>query len=519
MRRTKPPRSEPTITANTEQIKRIQTLENTIIQGGLLGRAALMSGFGWQYGGDRKVYQALGYPETDLIFKDYWVKYQRQDIAKAIINRPVDATWRGEIGVIDNDDQTTEGFEQAWKDLYNQLSLKSAFIRLDKLASLGKYGVLMLGFDDTKDGQELVNPIPPGKHKLIYVKPLSELSAKINTWDTNPASARYGLPIIYDVTSIGPGGTTTIVLRVHYTRMIHVPGELLESECEGIPVLQAVYNRLLDLEKLVGGSGEMFWRGARPGYKGVVKEGFTLTVPAQESLQAQIDEYEHNLRRFLINEGVDLEALAMQVADPLNHVEVQIQMISAVTGIPKRILLGSERGELASSEDRAGWLELIQSRQSDYAELQIIRPFITQCQKYGVLPPAMNDEYKVDWPDLFAPSKKELADVGQTRASALQSYMNNPTAALVVPPDVFFEYMMGLNKQEIEHVKKLAKEAKEQGIAEELASARAAIEGTINPEPIGNKTDLSTWEAVGIYVKDEDDEDDIIDEDEEDVEA
>ena len=127
---------------------------------------------------------------------------------------------------------------------------------------------------------------------------------------------------------------------------------MLEDEVNGLPRLEAVFNRLLDLEKIVGGSAEMFWRGARPGFQGIVSEGYNMTDEDIDELQKQLDEYEHGLRRFLINRGVSLDALAQQVSDPRNHVDVQLQMISAITGIPRRILTGSERGELASTEDR-----------------------------------------------------------------------------------------------------------------------------------------------------------------------
>ena len=466
---------------NVNQAQRIQALENVVLQGGLLSRGSLMSRLGLQYGTDRNVYQALGYP-TSLTYENFATSYLRQDIAKAIINRPVEATWRGPVDIVETDDEKVTGLEKAWQEMCEKLALKSAFIRLDKLASLGRWGALLLGFDDASRKEDMVNPVGSGKRELLYVKPLSEVSAKINKWEENPANARYGLPLIYDVSTYNPTSQATSSssagisqqIQVHHTRIIHVPGELHESEIEGIPVLQAVYNRLMDLEKLVGASAEMFWRGARPGYHGKIAEGYTLTETTKNDLQAQIDEYENNLRRILINEGMDLSPLAMQVADPLNHLDIQLQMISACTGIPKRILVGSERGELASSEDKQSWLETIQSRREDYAEIQIIRPFIARCEQYGALPKSKK-KYAVDWSDIFAASDLDKAKVGQTRASALQSYMNNPAAEIVVPPEVFYEYMLGLDEADVEHIKKVHKASMDEGMTEELNAIRATL--------------------------------------------
>jgi hypothetical protein len=128
-------------------------------------------------------------------------------------------------------------------------------------------------------------------------------------------------------------------ITVHYSRVVHIVDDIVESEIEGSPRLEAVFNRLMDLEKLVGGDAEMFWRGARPGYSGVAGKDYQVTDATMTDLKDQVDEFEHNLRRILISEGIDLKALAQQIADPATHVDVQIQMIAAATGIPKRVLV------------------------------------------------------------------------------------------------------------------------------------------------------------------------------------
>ena len=113
-------------------------------------------------------------------------------------------------------------------------------------------------------------------------------------------------------------------------------------------MLEAIFNRMEDIEKLVGGDAEMFWKGARPGFQGMVDKDFEFDDALKEDLMNQVFEYENDLKRILINKGVDLKLLAQQISDPANHMDVQLICVSAVTGIPKRMLSGSERGELAS---------------------------------------------------------------------------------------------------------------------------------------------------------------------------
>lgn len=424
----------------------------------LVDRANLAARLGRQYSGDRKLYRALGYP-TDILLEDYLAHYVRQDMAKAIINRPANATWRGGVTLLESDDDKETGLEKAWKDLYKRLRLHSKFARLDRLTGIGHYGILLLGLDDVKTAGDFSKPVLTGERKLLYVKPLSEKSAKVKTWEENTSSERYGLPVIYDIIITNPGNnksSQTKQIQVHYSRVIHVTEELLESETEGIPRLQAVFNRLMDLEKLVGGSAEMFWRGARPGYQGIVDKeyGEVDTV----GLQDQFDEFEHNLRRYMINAGIEMKALEQQIADPSKHVDVCIQMISAVTGIPKRILMGSERGELASSQDEKAWKELIQARRDEFAEPSIVRPLADTLILYGVLP-APKEDYSVLWSDLWAPSEKEKAEVGKIRAEALAAYSRDPVSQEVIPPEPFSRYFLGLDDGQIEIIGEMKKEA------------------------------------------------------------
>lgn len=459
----------------------------------LLTRAQLAARLGLQYDNNRDLYQTLGYKRT-LYFEDFATQYLRQDIAKAVINRPIDATWSDDFEISESEEKEETPFEKAFKDLYKLLGLKSMFVRLDKLSSLGRYGILMLGLDDVKYPQDQVNEVTKGARKLLFVKPLSELNAKILTWENDQQNPRYGLPNTYNVTIKNPDETTSTIVEVHWSRVIHVAGEQLESEVLGVPTLESVYNRLQDLEKMVGASAEMFWRGARPGYKGKIDPDFTMTPAMKEDLREQLDEYDHNLRRFLVNEGLEISPMEMQIASPKDHVDIQLQMISAVTGIPKRILIGAERGELASTEDKSSWFEMISARQKDLAEAQMVRPFVDFCIKHGILP-APKDPYDVIWPDMYALSDEQKARLGQTRAAALASYTQNPQSALIFPPKVFYQHMLGLDEEDIDVVEELAKSATEQAMKLEQEQAEAQAEADKQAADAQAEQDLKMAEA------------------------
>jgi len=420
----------------------------------LTQRALLSAQLGTQsYGGDRDIYEALGY-KKDITFDDYYNRYSRQDIAKAVIDRPIKATWRGDIKVIESTDDEQTSLEKEFDELQKKLKLKTRFIQLDKLTGLHKYGVMLLGFSDVQVNEEFANPVE-GKVTLEYVKSFSDNTATIQKYDNDPKSERYGLPELYQLGLVDASGSSSSIL-VHYSRILHVCDDTLESDIEGTPRLQAIFNRLMDLQKIVGGDAEMFWRGARPGYAGSLKEGYQMTTETLEGLQSQIDEFEHNLRRILINEGIDLKALAQQIADPSNHFDIQITLISAVTGIPKRILTGSERGELASSQDQNEWLNYVKGRREEFAEPEIIRAFVDKCIEYKVLPEPKED-YTIEWEDLFSMGDKDKAELGKIKASALREYASNPAAEMILPQEAFLQYLMGFNEDQIEMIGEMQK--------------------------------------------------------------
>ena len=466
---------------NSEQD--IQTLQR-IVMGMKDGLATVLRGK--QYDGARDVYEALGY-EDNPTFDNYYTQYKRQDIAKAIINKPISATWRGPLIITEADDDEETPLEKEWLALEDRLKLKGKLIQLDKWTGLGHYGVLFMGLSDTKTRAELINPVESTSGvELLYVKPLSEFDAKVNTWEMDITNERYGLPLTYKITITAPSTHTTENLVVHYSRVIHVAEGLMADSITGEPRLEVVFNRLKDLEKLVGGSAEMFWRGARPGYHGEVSPETQMTEEEKGKLKEQLDEYEHNLRRFLVSSGVSVKSLATQVADPSNHVDVQIQMISAVTGIPKRILTGSERGELASSQDATNWLENIQQRRDEFAEPIIVRPFVDRLIEYGVLP-APVDKYMVDWEDLWSTSDKDKAAVGAVRATALASYAGSPYAMDIMPPSVFLKYILNMSDDDITQIEEMRKEAQLEEEKEAASQEEEALAMELTAKEVEDK--------------------------------
>src|SRR5262247_4051582 len=100
----------------------------------LADRLGLASRLGSSYSGQRPLHDMLGYQKT-LRYEDYKARYERQDIAHAIIHAYPDATWSQPPEVYEDDQTDTETvFETAWMDLCTRLGVYRFLHRADLLA-------------------------------------------------------------------------------------------------------------------------------------------------------------------------------------------------------------------------------------------------------------------------------------------------------------------------------------------------------------------------------------------------
>lgn len=398
---------------------------------------------GKQYGDKRDMYNVLGYLRVPTV-EDYWQMFLRQDVAKRIIKAPVNATWRQPplIRETANPARDTK-FEKAWDELEKQLKVWSYFARADRLAGVGYYGVLLIG----TAGELKTAVAAASKTKIqdvFFLSSFSQRHARVKSFVDDPKNARFGRPLNYEINLTGDLasglGRSTPARKtlaagddiVDASRVIHLAEELTEDEVHGTPRLEAVVNRLYDLEKIAGGSAEMYWRGAYGGFALEVAENATSAFAGSGEIDEDVvDEFAHGMRRWIDLEGYKLHEITSTDIKPKEVFDVTMDLISSATSIPARILKGSERGELASSQDETNWNKVIQDRQREYAT-PIVREFIDRMILWGVLPaPA---QYEVIWPDLFLPSTAEKAKVFLDTAQAIAAVAPPGAPDLIISP-------------------------------------------------------------------------------------
>lgn len=297
-------------------------------------------------------------------------------------------------------------------------------------------------------------------NKLLFLRPYDESLVQVVQYESNQHHPRFGQPVMYRVTLSdyrmrhSGVGLPNATVMVHWTRVIHLADSLLVSDIFGVPRQQPVYNRLLSLNKLYGGSAEMFWRGAFPGlsFETQPQMGGDAEID-QKALSATVQAYAKSLDRWMATKGMNVRSLAPQVADPSGFIEVQLVAICIVLGIPMRIFMGSERGELASGQDDGTWNDRLMHRQQNYITPYIIVPFIDRMIQAKVLPEP-TDGYSISWPDLKEVGPVEKASIASARMSAAAAYISSDIQSMI-PVQMFLT-------KELDYTDEEAKEAEEE---------------------------------------------------------
>jgi uncharacterized protein len=387
-------------------------------------REQLAKRLGDTFGGRRNTYETFGYT-TEVTYEEMLQRYQRQDIASRIVNAYPDAIWTRPPFIVQNEElghKNTGLSDQFWK-LSKKLSLLHYINRADRLAGLGKYSVMLIGFNDVKDSAGLVNPVARKEDLTInYLQVYGYGNATIQEYEDNAASSLFGRPKIYDLSVADRGFTENATdntklgnVKVHASRVLHFADSVLDNEVIGYPILERVYNRLDDAEKIVGGSAEMFWLSGRNGLHFDMHKEVQFTERDAVKLREEIEDYMNDMQRVLRTRGVTVKELGGSSINPEPVFNVVMSMISVSTGIPQRIFIGSEQGKLASEQDRANWSIRINERRKLFAEDKVLVPLINRLQILRILP---EGEYELQWPQAFQMSPLERAQTAAQQARA-----------------------------------------------------------------------------------------------------
>lgn len=301
-----------------------------------------------------RAWEEFDYPE-EIDFDQCYRMWQRNGIAHGGVEKLIDNCWKADPWLLegdeyDNKEETTPWEEQMRINARNW-RLWKAFADADRRYLIGGCSALLLETDrgawrEPIRGGRLVSVIPAWKSQLRPAQ-REPITNRIRSWEW-----------------IGENGQTSIV---HPDRVF-----IIGDYDHGLSMFAPVYNDLLNLIKIMGGSGESYLKNASRQLSVEFGEGASLSQLAQDMGKKPDEAHEvlNDMARDM-NSGIDaimalsggkVTPLVTTVPDPQQHVNVNLQSVCAGWRIPVKVLVGNQTGERASSEDVKDFNARCQSR-------------------------------------------------------------------------------------------------------------------------------------------------------------
>jgi hypothetical protein len=437
----------------------------------------------------RDIDDECGFPRRGQItLEDYIYLFERSSIAIRVVEVEPRESWKLPPKVFEDKGGATETvFEKDWRNLAKSLRGKSWYeaepdeqgnpiwqmLRLaDELSGVGYFGALLIGLEGQPNLHEpaqgftenAVMPSQKKASKIAYLRAYDQSNIQIADYEKDKSNVRFGQPTSYNITisgGSGIGGGVGVTpdqetQEVHWSRVIHladVHHQATSSEVIAVPRMRPVYNEIVSTRKISGASGEFYYNH---GSRDLIIEshpqlGGRVRFPG--NMKDQVEQFQTGLQRSLRLAGASAKTLNPAVSDPSPHVIIQVKLICIKKGIPERIFWGSERGQLASSQDEVAWADRMMGRQGGYITPRIIIPFIDRCVLLGAL--SEPKQYGVEWQSLRELSPQEKAAKASTRAEAMTKYVGGGLQSLMHPLD-FLVREMDYTKDEATEILELA---------------------------------------------------------------
>ena len=225
-------------------------------------------------GGNTKrptLYQEFGYPRT-ITFNDFYNMYRRNAAGFAVVHRLLDGCWQDYPVIVDGDEAQEAEKTNAWEKKVTKF-MKKLWPKVkdaDRRNMVGRYSALLLQVKDNKSWNEpvdtkLVKSL--GESALVKLIPVWEPQLTVAEWDNDRQSETFGQPKMFNFNE-QPVGDEAFVgpMRgepVHPSRVIlFCEGSEDDNVLSGIPLLEAGFNKGLDIEKISGGGAEGFLKNA-----------------------------------------------------------------------------------------------------------------------------------------------------------------------------------------------------------------------------------------------------------------
>lgn len=376
-------------------------------------------------------WRSFGWP-MNLQFQDYYRMWERGGLAHGAVSRVISKCWQDNPELIEGAEEDTKRAPTAWEKQFKAFAKSSKLWESIREADLrrcvGKYSALVLQIADGKTWNQPVRG--RAARRLVKIIPAWEGQLTVSQWGTDETKEDYGQPVMYSFkeTAVGndPSASTAGYagrnLEIHPDRVI-ILGDILN----GVPMLRAGYNDFVNIEKVLGGSGESFLKNAArqiginfdktTNLADIAAAHSVATKDLKGVFDAVTEGLNQGIDQTLITQGAQVTPLVANVPDPQQHFNVSLMSAAASLMIPVMVWIGSQTGERSSTEDQKDWNNTNQGRRMLVLSSDI-ETVIAHLTRIGLLTPVA--ESTVVWSNLNEATQAEKLDSADKMATINQ---------------------------------------------------------------------------------------------------
>ena len=357
-----------------------------------------------------------GWPDT-VTFDMLYRTYTRNGLAAAAADRLSLRTWKTLPEFIENEKPKESEGESDLRQRLEDIRGWAALIETDLRAFVGGYAAAILRVADSKPFDQPVDTVPGGIDGLVEIIPVWAGQIFVSKWDDNTASETYGRPLMFQFRESAIRSANTNGNNPQNRQFEIHPDRLLLWSADGTVFarsnLEAGYNSLIDVEKVVGAGGEGFWKNAKsapvltadPAMNPETMAQSLGTTPdmIKDVMSERIENWQMGFDKMLMFQGIKAETLGVTLPQPNEFFMMAANMFAASVSMPVRVLIGNQTGERASTEDQIDFNQTCTARR-ERVVIPMLRELLNRLEKWGII---KEQDWVIKWDSLLDSSPTE----------------------------------------------------------------------------------------------------------------
>lgn len=356
-------------------------------------------------------YKDFGWPD-EIGFPHMYRMYTRNGLAAAAVDKTIGRTWQDHPEVWEAEEPRESTLERLIRTKFDDLRVWQHFAEADRRSLVGRYSAIVIQFADDQNFDQPLGMMRGGLDAIVRLIPAWESQLTVSSYDLDQLSPTYGEPSMYEFKEAATGGNQSSPrsFKVHPDRVI-IWSE--DGTVFGRSALEAGYNDLIDAEKVKGAGGEGFWKTSRGAPVIEAPEGMKPGDVAKamgidqkdlvDEVSKQVETFMQGFDKALLLGGMTAKPLNIQLPEPEHFFLAPVQGFAASFKIPLKILMGSQTGERASTEDTREWNQVNMSRRTN-RNIPLIKTFIKRLVQCGIL---KDKDWTIGWSDLTESTAEE----------------------------------------------------------------------------------------------------------------